>query len=274
MSSPAPPIAPNGARATREASGRISAGAGYPVQAAAHLYFIASGLWLTARWVARRTVGKRAPDPMRERQGLQRRFIRYLGLLEKWGVVTVEFKNFDDCNTWRGSVLAPNHPSIIDAVALISRVPGLDCVMNSRLLRDPVMGGAAKLCDYVCNDAPVRMLKACEHRLSAGSNILIFPEGTRTTTPPLGPFHQGYALAAIRAGAPIRTIFIECDSLYFGRDFSFFRPAPCPMSFRLTAARVFQTDPADDARVLSAEIDGYFRDNLAGGAHGISRRTA
>lgn len=272
MSSIAPTTAPKGARTTNDAKGRITKGAGYPVQTAAHLYFIASGLWLTARWASRRALGGSAPDPMSEMRGLQRRLVRYLSLLEKWGVVTVEFINFDDCNSWRGSVLAPNHPSIIDAVALLSRVPVLDCVMNSRLLRDPVMGGAARLCDFVCNDAPVRMLKSCEQRLSAGSNVLIFPEGTRTTTPPLGPFHHGYALAAIRAGAPIRTIFIECDSLYFGRDFSFFRPAPCPMSFRITAARVFQTNPSDDARVLSAEIDGYFRANLAGGAHGISRR--
>jgi 1-acyl-sn-glycerol-3-phosphate acyltransferase len=272
MRSPAPPTADKRERTDKRKVPRGTDGASYPVQTAAHLYFIVRGLWLNVVWTAQRAAGT-AHDVTKERHGLQKRFIRYLGLLQKWKVVKVEFEGFEDCEQWRGSVLAPNHPSIIDAVALISRVPELDCVINSRLLRDPVMGGAAKLGDYVCNDAPVRMLKACGERLKAGSNILIFPEATRTLTPPLGPFHQGYALAAIRAGAPIRTIFIECDSLYFGRDFSFFRPAPCPMSFRITAARVFPTEPGGDARVLSAEIAAYFRDNLTGGAHGVMRRT-
>ena len=78
----------------------------------------------------------------------------------------------------------------------------------------------------------------------------------------------------MRAGAPIRTVFIECDSLYFGRDFSFFKPAPCPMSFRVTAARVFQTSAGDDARALSEEIGAYFRENLAGGKEGVFCRKA
>lgn len=269
MSSTATPATEHRPGRPHRTTGHRTGGASYPVQTAAHLYFIASGLWLTARWSLRQRGGT-----MQERRGLQQRFERYLSLLEKWKVLKLEFAGFEGCEGWRGSVLAPNHPSIMDAVALIARVPGLDCVMNSRLLRDPVMGGAAKLCDYVCNDAPLRMLKSCRERLVRGSNILIFPEATRTSTPPLGPFHEGYALAAVRASAPIRTIFIECDSLYFGRDFSFFRPAPCPMSFRLTAARVFETSANDNARSVSAEIDAYFRDNLTGGSAGIARRTA
>jgi 1-acyl-sn-glycerol-3-phosphate acyltransferase len=256
------------------AAGHRAGGASYPVQAAAHLYFIASGLWLTARWLARRAAGMQAAEKLQERRGLQHRAERYLSLLARWNVLKLEFEGFDGCEEWCGNVLAPNHPSIMDAIALIARVPGLDCVMNSRLLRDPVMGGAAKLCDYICNDAPVRMLKTCRRRLAEGSNILIFPEATRTLTLPLGPFHQGYALAAVQAGAPIRTIFIECDSLYFGRDFSFFRPAPCPMSFRVTAAQVFETSTNDDARSVSEEIAAYFRANLTGGPAGVARRTA
>lgn len=275
MTHPAPSAAEKQARPAAGNTARCArGGASYPVQIAANLCFIASGLRLTARWALRRATGAREIDVAEERRILQRDSLRYLALLEKWNVVTVEFRGFEDCGDWRGTVLAPNHPSIIDALALISRVPGLDCVMNSRLLRDPVMGGAAKLCGYICNDAPVRMLRACQERLASGSNILIFPEATRTLTPPLGPFHQGYALAAVKAGAPIRTIFIECDSLYFGRSFSFFRPAPCPMSFRITAARVFQPKPGDDARALSSEIAAYFRENLTGDAEGVARRTA
>ncbi len=248
---------------------RREAGASYPAQVAAHLYFISSGLWLTARWIGRGIPGMGRRDVMTERAGLQRRFSRYLKLLHQWGMLHVEFSGFEDCEQWSHSVIAPNHPSIIDAVALVSRIPGLDCVMNARLLHDPVMGGAARLCGFVCNNAALPMVKACEKRLAAGSNILIFPEGTRTTKPPLGPMHHGYALAAIRSGAAIRTIIIECDSAYFGHSFSFFRPAKCPMWFRLTAGKVFHPAPGDNARELSHQIEQYYRGSLVCEGGGI-----
>lgn len=233
--------------------------ASYPAQTAAHLYFIASGLWLSARWIFR---GSQPVDTTAERRGLQRRFSRYFELLRRWRMLEVDFVGFEDCETWRRTVIAPNHPSLLDAVALISRIPGLDCVMNSKLLRDPVMGGAARLCDYVCNSSPLRMLKTCESRLVAGANILIFPEGTRTVSLPLGSLHHGYALAAIRASAAIRTVFIECDSTYFGRAFSFFRPAKCPLRFRLTAGEVIHPSRGDDPREISRRVEMYYRNAL------------
>lgn len=244
-------------------------GARYPVQISAHLYFILSGLWLTGRWTLRRLAGMRIPNTSAERAGLQRRFSRYLDLLQRWRVLDIEFDGFEDCDRWHSSVIAPNHPSIIDAVALVSRIRGLDCVMNSRLLHDPVMGGAARLCDYVCNSTPVPMVKVCERRLGEGSNILIFPEATRTIDPPLGPFHHGYALAAVRASAAIRTVFIECDSSYFGRDFSFFRPAKCPMRFHFTTGSVFYPDRGDNPREVSHEVEKYYRDTLESHGGGI-----
>jgi len=248
-------------------------GARYPKQTAAHLYFILSGLCLTTRLVVRTLARMNPPEAKIERIVLHQRLRKYLELLEAWKIVTLEFRGFADCQEWIGSIVAPNHPSIIDAIALFSRVPGLDCVINSQLLHDPVMAGAANLCDFVCNGTPLTMVRACAKRLREGSNILIFPEGTRSITPPLGPFHSGYALAAVKATAPIRTVFIECDSLYFGRMFSFFRPAPCPMTFRLTAGKVFHPRSSDDPRELSAEIEEYFRAGLIMAADGVHLRS-
>ena len=120
--------------------------------------------------------------------------------------------------------------------------------MNSRLLRDPVMSGAARLSNYIRNDTPLSMVRDARDRLLAGRNVLIFPEGTRTSGSPVGSFRHGYALAAARAGAPVRTVLIECDSEYFGRDFRFFRPACCPVRYRLTASRVFHPARDEDPR--------------------------
>jgi 1-acyl-sn-glycerol-3-phosphate acyltransferase len=236
-------------------------------QAAAHLYFIAAGLHLTLRATLRgRTT------PCGERLHLHHRFARYIALLERWGIIDVEFAGFEPAASWRGSVIAPNHPSILDALLLCSRLPGLDCVMNSRLLRDPVMSGTAHLCGFIRNDTPLSMVRDTRDRLVAGDNVLIFPEGTRTNENPVGSFRHGFALAAARAGAPVRTVLVECDSDYFGRNFNFFRSAPCPIRYRLTASRVFFPADDEDPRVTSAEIEEFFRASLVRDENGVRRR--
>jgi 1-acyl-sn-glycerol-3-phosphate acyltransferase len=244
----------------RSVRGRSS----YPLQSLAHGYFLCSGLWLWCRWAFRQLFCLGPGDTSRERASLVRRFQVYLGLLERWGIIELEFLGFEDAGSWSGSLIAPNHPSILDVLLVMSRVPSLDCVMNAHLLRNPVTAGGAHLCNFIQNDSLRPMIKVCRENLEKGSNILIFPEGTRTVTPPLGPFHHIYALAAKSANAPIRTILIECDSDYFGRKFSYFKPARCPMRFRLTAGRVFQCTPTTTPRTLSAEIEAYFRSQLSG----------
>ncbi len=243
----------------------------YPLQICAHLYFILGGLGITLRYAVCKILGRVPSDPQHERLRLHRHFTRYIGLLERNGMLEVSFTGFDDALAWRKTVIAPNHPSIFDAVLLMSRLPGLDCVMNSRLLRDPVMAGASRLCGFVRNDTPLSMVKDCRDRLAAGHNILIFPEGTRSNGHPVGPFHHGYALAAARAGAVIRTVLIECDTDYFGRSFSFFRQTRCPVRFRLTTGQTFHPSPDEDPRIVSAKIEEYFRANLVRDDNGVRR---
>jgi len=243
----------------------LQSGASYPLQLIAHLYFIISGILLWIRSLCFQLAGK-TPDPLRERRKLAERFRAYLALLKKWGMLELEYSGFDDACTWAGSIIVPNHPSILDAVILLECLPSMDCVMTSRLLRSPVTSGAVQLCDFIRNDATSSMIKTCRSRLASGSNILIFPEGTRTRNKPVDEFYPGYLLVAKHCGAPIRTILIECNSEYFGRQFSHFKPCRHVIRFRITTGRVFQTDHQTDVRGLSTEIEGYFRSNL--GAHG------
>lgn len=239
------------------------------VQAEAHARFIAAGLCLTLR--AR--LGRSSQPVERERLALHRGFADYLGFLVTRGIIETQFCGFEDTSSWRGSIIAPNHPSILDALLVASRLPGLDCVMNSRLLRDPVMSGAAHLCGFIRNDTALSMVRDTRDRLAAGHNVLIFPEGTRTGCgEAVGPFRHGYALAALRAGAPIRTVLIECDSDYFGRDFFFFRRADCPIRYRITAGAVFHPPASGNARVLSSEIEEYFRGALVREGPGVRRQ--
>jgi 1-acyl-sn-glycerol-3-phosphate acyltransferase len=239
-------------------------------QKGAHLYFIVTALLLGVRWQILILTGIKKHDPSKERLRLG---LGSITLLESWGLIRTEFVGFDDASSWRGRIIAPNHPSMIDAILIMSRVMQTDCVINAKLLANPLTVGAARLCNFILNDSTLGMIKTCQTRLAEGANILIFPEGTRTRTLPLGRFYHSYALAAIRAGAPIQTVFIECDSNYFGSEFSFIKPArsKVPLLFKITAGKVFPTTRELSPRELSSEIESYFRENLTSNGIGVTR---
>ncbi len=117
------------------------------------------------------------------------------------------------------------------------------------------------------------MVRECRNRLRGGGAVLVFPEGTRTPRGALGPFHSGYALAAMRAEAPVRTVFIECDSMALGKGFAFFRAGNLPVRFRISAGEVFAPTAAKSTREFAARLEGFFREHLVRTADGIGLRT-
>ncbi len=233
----------------------------YLVQAYAHLYFICGGICFSIKWAFRRILGLRICSNT-ERELLVKGICGYLRLLKKSGIIELQLEGFEDVDAWKGCIIAPNHPSILDAIILMAFVPSLDCVVNAKLLHNPITSGVVKLCNFIRNDSPLNITKACKDRISKGSNILLFPEGTRTIKKPLNPFHPIYALISKATGGPIRTIFIRCDSEYFGRNFSYFKPAICPLRFRISAGRIFTPNPSTNPRILSSEVEAYFRSEL------------
>lgn len=246
-----------------------SAVSGLLKQFSAHLFAIYHGLRLSSRAL----YGTRKIDAVTERRKLSGLFRRYLAMLSAQGMFEVHYSGFDEAPDWHGSVIAANHPSLLDAVLLISVLPEVDCIMNSRLLRDPVTSGATKLCGYIRNDSRFSMVREACNTLSSGSNLLVFPEGTRTTAFPVGPFRHGYALAAARCAAPVRTVFIECDSDYFGSSFRFFRPAyNLPIRFKVSTGPIFHPQKNEDPRILSSKIHSLFSSSLEL-ANGTLRRT-
>lgn len=235
--------------------------AAYLLQVVAHIWFIGSGFYFLWRWFIKRFL--RTPISIKkERILLAKAFQNYLNFLQKNGILELQIEGFEDVQEWKGCVIAPNHPTILDAIILMAVVPSLDCVVNAKLVLNPITSGAVQLCDFIRNDSPLNIAKECKERIANGSNILIFPEGTRTIHKPLDAFFPIYALISKTSGAPIRTIFINCDSDYFGRDFSYFRRAVCPMRFRVSAGRIFQPESALNPRSFSQQVEDYFRSAL------------
>lgn len=123
---------------------------------------------------------------------------------KKTGLVAVDDSLLDKS---RGRIIVANHPSLIDVVLLTALIPDVYSVAKTDLKRNVFIGLIVKKVMLV-NDELV--LDEAKKILSAGGNILIFPEGTRT---PLDgsrlKLKRGAAQLAIRLGAEVAPVRIE-----------------------------------------------------------------
>jgi len=178
------------------------------------------------------------------------------------GVFEIRFSEVERLSQLRGTLIAANHPSVLDAVLLLAVIPRTVCIMRANLARSPFVGGAARLAGYVTNDsgpALVRQGVACIQR---GDNLLIFPEGTRTRDGAMNPFKNGFALIAARARVPIQTVFIERESRYLGKGVSFFSGSALPLRYELRLGGGFHAEDGESAAELAARMEDYFRRHL------------
>lgn len=149
------------------------------------------------------------------RQRACKELVRYAFRVFVWlmaavGVMRCEVRHADRLRRG-GLLIVANHPSLIDVVLLIARVPRADCVVKAALLRNPFTRGPVLATGYVCNDSGAGMVDDCIASLRAGNNLVIFPEGTRT--PLRGPLRlqRGAANIAVRGGRALTPVVIRCD---------------------------------------------------------------
>jgi 1-acyl-sn-glycerol-3-phosphate acyltransferase len=161
----------------------------------------------------------------------------------------------------QGLILAPNHPSLLDAVMIISRFPNVACIMKSSLMDNVLFGSGARLAQYIRNDPPLRMIKEAVREVEAGSFLLIFPEGTRTVSAPLNDIKPSIGLIAKRARVPVQTLLIETDTAFLGKGWPLLRRPAMPMRYRIRLGRRFEAPVAETGAYI-AEIEEYLRNAL------------
>ena len=177
------------------------------------------------------------------------------------GMMQLNAEVLDTLRNEPGLVIVANHPSMLDAVMLVARLPRSACIMKSSLALNPLLGPGARLARYILNDSTYNMVLAAVQDLREGGQLVLFPEGTRTTRAPLGEFHSSFTLIARHAGAPIQTVFIDTDSPYLGKGWPLWRLPPLPIRFAVRLGARFA--PSQDHHAMRAEIEAYF----AAGVH-------
>ena len=189
-------------------------------------------------------------------------YIRFLSLIRSCGG---DLAALDSLRGRAPMIIAPNHPCLLDAVMVISRLPNVACIMKASLLDNVLLGAAARLARYIRNDATVTVVTDAVASLQQGNHLLVFPEGTRTTRLPVNPFVGSIGFIARRAGVPVQTVFIEASSPYLGKGWPLFRKPILPVTYGIRLGRRFE--PMDDARAFMSDLERYFITELTAHPH-------
>jgi 1-acyl-sn-glycerol-3-phosphate acyltransferase len=108
----------------------------------------------------------------------------------------------------RPYVVVANHESFVD-ILLIAHLPfEMKWLSKSEFFKFPFAGWAMRLVGDIRLErgdlrSGVKALAECRKWLDRKVSVMIFPEGTRSPSGPLGEFHEGAFRIAIQAGAPI-----------------------------------------------------------------------
>ncbi|CAM5795232.1 lysophospholipid acyltransferase family protein [Rhizobacter fulvus] len=177
------------------------------------------------------------------------------------GLMRIDYTALDALERDAGLIIAANHPTMLDALLVIARVPRGICIMRASLMRNPFLGAGARLARYIRNEPPRGMIRSCVTNLKEGGQLVLFPEGTRTIHPPINPFRPGITLIAQMAQVPIQTVLIESESPYLGKGWPIWRTPQFPVVIRVRLGRRFA--PEADHQGLLKRLESYFAEELS-----------
>ncbi len=196
------------------------------------------------------------------RHGITRGFRIYAWSLSVTRSYRLDLSALDSLRGEPPMILAPNHPSLIDALLILTRHPNIVCVMKAELMRNAFLGAGSRLARYVPNESSRQMIRESVAHLQRGCLLLLFPEGTRTTRLPINSLAGSLGLIAKHAGVPVQTLIIETDSPFLSKGWPLFRRPDLPIVYRVRLGKRFEAP--QDALAFTAALDEYYRRELEG----------
>lgn len=145
-------------------------------------------------------------------------------------------------------IITPNHQSFFDPY-LLGLWPHSEIVffVQDWPFKIPCYGYFMKKAGYI-NTAKLstgEILQQSKHFLDQGISIVIFPEGTRSTTQVLGRFHSGAFKLAVHCGVPVVPLLIQGSGVFLPKG-NFW--------LKRTTIRIIPL-LARDSRTLTAQTD-------------------
>lgn len=220
----------------------------------------------------------RTPEQRRRRiqYALHLCFRGYCNAIHAMRLADVDFVGTEKLADLRGSLIIANHPSLLDVAMIMAATPSVQCVVKAGLWRNPFFRLTVSGAGYIRNDLkPEDLLETCLDTLRSGNNLIIFPEGTRTTPGTLPIFRRGFANLATLAPCDLQLLTITCDPPILHKGNPWWHVPKRRSRFRMEVGERLEIQPymeypyrALGARALVKFVTTYYVDKLANGQPG------
>jgi 1-acyl-sn-glycerol-3-phosphate acyltransferase len=169
--------------------------------------------------------------------GLKRRYTRrvimfaarlHIGVLRAFGLLTIKFDGIENLHqasthqaspnqaslNQRGILVIANHPTLLDAVLLMSVIPNITFIVKAAIASNPFTSTMVSMAGYIPNNEEgVALVEKAANAIARGETLVVFPEGTRSNAEVGLSFKRGAANIALQANCPIQPILIKCSPL-------------------------------------------------------------
>lgn len=146
----------------------------------------------------------------------------FIGFMNVTGVTHYNIPDKKAFRNLKNKIVVVNHPSMLDVVFIISLIPNADCIVRGSLANSMYAGVIRQL--YIVNSLDYNeMIDLCKKSLAQGTNLIVFPEGTRTPRHGTNPYKKGAARMALDTGSDVQPVYIGGSDKYgLGKHDAFF----------------------------------------------------
>lgn len=198
----------------------------------------------------------------RARSVIQQVFRFFMWLFQSTGMVNSRFDELDRLSATEPVIVIANHPCLLDAVFLVSRLPNAVCIMKASLSWNPLLGLGAKLAGYIPNSSSHGLVRGAVQSLNDGGQLVIFPEGTRTRGKPMAEMKAAFATIARRAEVPVVPVVIESDSRFLSKGWPLWRTPAFPITYRFRVGRPLE--PTLSREQMLTRVEDFYQRELPG----------
>ncbi len=196
------------------------------------------------------------------RRLLQRLFVAEAWLVGALGVLKLTTPPPCPAPPGTGRIWLMNHPSIFDGSYMLKFIANGTCIYKKAIGANPFYGAIARLADHLPNEGGPDLVRSAVRRLQRGEQLVIFPEGTRSTRLDLSKFKSGFALIAKRAQAPIYALWSDNPPDFLTRESSRWRAPALPARVTIRLLEVIEPRPGENADALMKRVAALYAGQL------------
>jgi 1-acyl-sn-glycerol-3-phosphate acyltransferase len=166
-------------------------------------------------------------------------------------------------------IIASNHQSFLDIAAFVIAVPRkFSFFAKKELGKIPIIAGNMKLLEYFLIDRknPKESMKDMEHvreSMATGKyNLLVYPEGTRSSSGDVLPFKRGAFIVALQTGIPIIPACVDGGYKVVNKDSWVVQPGTISLTFAAPIQVEKETDKAkikEGSAKLAKEVEAIVK---------------